>query len=65
MMSRWGLEGMRSFEQVRVANKECEREETTAKRRSEQSDDLQTSSNTPILPTETKLGSEKLSSASI
>lgn len=26
MMSRWGLEGMRSFEQVRVARKEHERE---------------------------------------
>ena len=26
MMSRWGLEGMRSFEQVQVARKERERE---------------------------------------
>ena len=65
MMSRWGLEGMLSFEQVRVANKECEREETISKGQAEQSDNLQTSSNPPIPPTGTKLGSEKLSLASI
>jgi Asp-tRNA(Asn)/Glu-tRNA(Gln) amidotransferase B subunit len=29
MMSRWGLEGMRSFEQTRVANKELARETVT------------------------------------
>lgn len=31
MMGRWGLEGMRSFEQTRVAEKEGERLEGTSR----------------------------------